>query len=252
VVQQAGHWCLSVLESSDDGDPDFLPIVVDPSKVFGDDTTLITPANLLSKRLADILQEPQYSRAKTASAFSALGGVVLPPGRSVTISTFFGRADHILQVPVILRRVTQPGFVEYKLKRSREVVGQISTTVATRTAVPLFDGHVQQVFLDNSLRGGVPSILGEVDDYSKMMSADEDDRLKVFHLFSRIHGDLERDYNSFVIAPTFFSQVRSVHPGQGAVPGTFHSLSRAPHCYPAPGTWKLQRCCPESPERRDR
>jgi hypothetical protein len=208
VVQEAGHWCLSVLES-DDG-PSVLPILVDPSKVFGYDTTFLAPVNLHAKRLADVLQEPQYRFAKTASAFSAVEDVVLPPGQSVTVSTFFGRADHILEVPVVVRRLTEPGFVEYKLERSREVVNQISTTVETRTALSLFDGHVQQVFLDNSLRGGVPSILGEVDDNVKMMSADEDGRLKVFHLFSRIHGDLERDYNSFVIAPTFFSQVRCV------------------------------------------
>ena len=35
---------------------------------------------------------------------------------------------------------------------------------------------------------------------------DEDERVKVFHSFSRIHGDLERDYNAFKIEPTFFSQ----------------------------------------------
>lgn len=50
--------------------------------------------------------------------------------------------------------------------------------------------------------------MGEVDDDAKMRNADEDDRLKVFHLFSRIHGDLERDYNDFEIEPTFFSNVR--------------------------------------------
>jgi hypothetical protein len=212
VVQKAGHWCLSVLESADDGDggdPGFLPILSDVSKVFGDDTTLVTPVNLFRKPLADILQEPQYSRAKTASAFAALADLTLKPGQSVTISTVFGKADDILQVPVYLRRLTQPGFVEYKLRRSREVVSQISSTVSTSTSSRLFDGHVQQAFLDNSLRGGVPTVLGEFDDNVRMMSADEDSRLKVFHLFSRIHGDLERDYNSFVIAPTFFSQVRT-------------------------------------------
>jgi hypothetical protein len=42
-----------------------------------------------------------------------------------------------------------------------------------------------------------------------MSNVDEDERLKVYHLFSRIHGDLERDYNDFVIDPTYFSQVRT-------------------------------------------
>lgn len=35
---------------------------------------------------------------------------------------------------------------------------------------------------------------------------DEDAGVKVFHSFSRIHGDLERDYNAFKIDATFFSQ----------------------------------------------
>lgn len=214
VVQKAGHWCLSVLENEDpNGDPDFLPVIYDVSKVFGDDTTLLTPVNLYSKSVADILEEPQYGFAKTASAFAALDQVSLVPGQSVTMTTFYGKSNDILDVPVILRRLTQPGFVEYKFKRTREICQQISTSVETKTADPLFDGHVQQIFLDNSLRGGIPSILGEVDDNIRMMSADEDVRLKVYHLFSRIHGDLERDYNNFVIMPTFFSQVSC--PGGG-------------------------------------
>jgi len=52
----------------------------------------------------------------------------------------------------------------------------------------------------------MPLILGELDDEARASNADEDERLKVFHVFSRIHGDLERDYNDFSIDPTFFSQ----------------------------------------------
>jgi hypothetical protein len=58
-------------------------------------------------------------------------------------------------------------------------------------------------FLDNSLRGGIPTILGNVDADT---TYDEDAGVKVFHSFSRIHGDLERDYNAFKIDATFFSQ----------------------------------------------
>ena len=29
---------------------------------------------------------------------------------------------------------------------------------------------------------------------------------KIYHAFSRIHGDLERDYNNFVIEPSYWSQ----------------------------------------------
>ena len=57
-----------------------------------------------------------------------------------------------------------------------------------------------------SLRGGMPFILGDLDDDAKYSNYDEDERVKVFHVFSRIHGDLERDYNAFYIDDSYFSQ----------------------------------------------
>ncbi|MGH7197682.1 MAG: cellobiose phosphorylase, partial [Candidatus Omnitrophota bacterium] len=51
-----------------------------------------------------------------------------------------------------------------------------------------------QTYLDNALRGGVPVNLGVKD------------APLLYHAYSRKHGDLERDYNQFVVEPTFFSQ----------------------------------------------
>jgi hypothetical protein len=113
-----------------------------------------------------------------------------------------------MDVPVIARRITATGFVQYKQSRAREIGDQITMGVETKTANEAFNMHVAQMYMDNSLRGGIPIILGEEDDQALYSNADEDDRLKVVHLFSRIHGDLERDYNDFVLEPTFFSQVR--------------------------------------------
>lgn len=204
VVQEAGHWCLSVLE---DANTSLLPIVYDPSKVFGEDTTMIQPIALRSKTIKDILQEPQYGSAKTASAFAAATDIKLGSKESVTFTTYFGKANDVLDVPVIARRLLQSGFSEYKVSRSREIIQQITAGVSAKTSSKMLNAHVEQMFLDNSLRGGVPSILGDVDDDARMRNADEDGRLKVYHLFSRIHGDLERDYNDFKISPTFFSEV---------------------------------------------
>jgi hypothetical protein len=204
VVQKAGHWCLSVLES--DNDSTLLPIVYDTSKIFGQDTSLLHPVGLSNRPISEILKEKQYGRAKTSSAFAAVDHIKLAPGKSVTISTFFGKANNVLDIPVISRRVLQLGFSQYKVMRTREIIKQITAVVETTTSHPLWDGHVQQMFLDNALRGGVPSILGEIDDDARLRNVDEDPRLKTYHLFSRIHGDLERDYNDFVIKPTFFSE----------------------------------------------
>jgi hypothetical protein len=213
TIQEAGHWCLSIIDENMDTNsaPELLPIIYDPSIVFGDDTTLIRPTRLESHTISHILaMAQQYGRGKTPSAFAALTNITLRAGQSVTITTFFGKADHILDVPVIARRLLQPGFAEFKLARAGELAKQITSSVDGVTSNPLMDGHVQQMFLDNSLRGGMPQILGEDNDDSKLRCTDEDERLKVLHLFSRIHGDMERDYNSFEIAPTFFSNVSLV------------------------------------------
>lgn len=207
IEQEAGHWCISILEErGEDDPPEWLPILYDPDKVFGVDTTLMRPVRLYSHSISEILQEPQYGQGKTPSAFAALDNITLRVGESVTLTTFFGKADHLLDVPVIARRLLQSGFALFKATRANELAEQITSSVESETAYPIWDGHAQQMFLDNSLRGGIPQILGEDDD-SRIRCTDEDDRLKVFHLFSRVHGDLERDYNDFEIAPTFFSNV---------------------------------------------
>lgn len=213
TAQIAGHYCLSMIE----GEPSsLLPIIYDPQKVFGDDTTLIRPVHLMSRTVADIIAEPQYGAAKTPSAFAAADSISLKPGESVTITSFYGKAPDALDVPVIAARMLQPGFGPYKKERVREIVRQVTAQIQTKTAIPLFDGHVRQMFLDSSLNGGVPTLLGEVDDDAQIRNADEDPRLKVYHLFSRIHGDLERDYNDFEVSPTFFSEG----------PGRFNDLAQ--------------------------
>ena len=202
-TQERGHYCVSIMEGETNS---LLPIVYDTSKVFGEDTTLLRPMELYGKTVREIVKNPQFGQAKTSSCFAAVHDVTLQPGESVTISTFFGAADHILDVPVIVRRLIQEGFVLYKLMRTREVIRQITKSVETQTGSRMLDAHVSQMFLDNSLRGGIPIVLGDEVDEDGTRTVDEDPRLKVYHVFSRIHGDLERDYNDFELLSNFFSQ----------------------------------------------
>ena len=202
-IQERGHYCVSM---RDDPNAAQLPIVYDTSKVFGQDTTLLRPVELYHKSIQDIVNGPQYGKAKTSSCFAAVNDELLQPGESITITTYFGAADHILDVPVIVRRLRQEGFAMYKLSRTREVVRQITSSVETQTGSRIFDAHVNQMFLDNSLRGGIPIVLGDSDEFDGMFTTDENPRLKVFHVFSRIHGDLERDDEDFLLPSDFFSQ----------------------------------------------
>lgn len=129
--------------------------------------------------------------------------MTLKPGEEITIASIYGRANHIEEVPAIAKTVTAAGFISDKFERARTMMSEMTMGVDTNTTNPLFDSTVRQMFLDNSLRGGMPTILGNVEGGANY---DEDEEVKVYHSFSRIHGDLERDYNAFSIEPAYFSQ----------------------------------------------
>jgi len=203
VIEQAGHYCISFIEG-DENTP--LPIVYDGKSIFGQDTSLMEPNGLKTKTISEILSNPQYGDAITSSSFAALENFELGAGESITISSFYGKAVHVEEVPKIAKYVMAPGYASSKFLQAQRMINRMTSGVETTTASPLFDGAVRQMYLDNSLRGGMPFILGDVDESAKMSNYDEDSRVKVFHTFSRIHGDLERDYNAFDIAYTYFSQ----------------------------------------------
>jgi len=202
TIEKKGNYVLSFVETSN-GDAELLPIVYDKDKVFGKSTSLQNPRGLQASSVGEILDGPQYGDAKTSSSFAAVRSVTLKPGEDITIASVYGRADHIKEVPKIAKIVTAPGFIATKFARARTMISEMTMGVDTNTTNPLFDSTVRQMFLDNSLRGGIPTILGNVDSDT---TYDEDPGVKVYHSFSRIHGDLERDYNAFSIEPAYFSQ----------------------------------------------
>ena len=206
-VEEAGHYCISFVES-DVQQIQILPIIYDTRAIFGDDTTLMKPHLLETKTISDIIRSKQYGNSTTASAFSAVDGVKLMPNENVTILSFYGKVDNLSLIPdIALKLTSSKEYIKMKHKRAQSIVNGISTRALTNTRDTLFNEHVLQMFLDNSLRGGLPLILGDIDDKQSYLNVDEDDRLKVFHTFSRVHGDLERDYNNFLVDPTFYSQV---------------------------------------------
>ena len=201
-IEEAGHYCLSFIEDPLEQSP-LLPIVYDTSKVFGKDTSLEQPRGFMASSVEEILSNEQHGWAKTSSAFAALTEFTLKPGENITIATIYGKANHISDLGALSAHLSTPGYIATKAARARSLADELTAGVDTTTVNPLFDGTVKQMFLDNGLRGGYPTIMGNV---NKDTTYDEDPTVKVFHSFSRIHGDLERDYNAFKIDPTYYSQ----------------------------------------------
>lgn len=205
-VQVEGHYCISFVEE-EAGPSTLLPIIYDTDKVFGQDTSLEKPEGFKHRSVKDLLNMKQSGAAKTSSAFAAVESRKLKPGESITVTSYYGKAPHIDRLEGYAKTVTSPNYTTKKFARARAMIDEITSSVSTTTSNGLFNGHIKQMFLDNALRGGVPMILGDTEGPRPMRpDVDEDPSLKVYHTFSRIHGDLERDYNAFSIDATYFSQ----------------------------------------------
>eukprot|EP00538_Stauroneis_constricta_P006132 CAMPEP_0119546982 /NCGR_PEP_ID=MMETSP1352-20130426/1205_1 /TAXON_ID=265584 /ORGANISM="Stauroneis constricta, Strain CCMP1120" /LENGTH=1785 /DNA_ID=CAMNT_0007591771 /DNA_START=2006 /DNA_END=7363 /DNA_ORIENTATION=- len=199
-----GHYCFSMMQISNDpnSQPSMLPILYDTEEVFQEDTAYSRPQGLERHSVSDLLANQIHSetgRSTVASAFAALDSITLKPGQTITITSMYGYAPEILDVPVYARRLMQEGFIEFKLSRANELWHQLDRSIQTQTSSMLWNTYVSNMYLQNSLSAGYPIVLGDstiLDDGTRTI--DEDPRLKVYHIFSR---DTE-------MTSLFFSQTR--------------------------------------------
>lgn len=169
------------------------PALVDPDVVFGADTSLHTPEGFVAQPLTELQRRRQITTGKTPCGFFG-ASVTLLPGQSFIL---YGVIGHIGSEALLDRhapRLMSEAYLDGQRRRARELAQSLTAVVDTRTAMPLFDAYVRQTFLDNVLRGGWPVFLGP------------EEKPVVYHIYSRKHGDMERDYNAFFLAAEPYSQ----------------------------------------------
>lgn len=185
---QSGHFYLSF---GDDGR--LLPVIADFEVIFGDNTSLAYPDRFAREPLAELTARNQYCTNKVPCGFSGLAAE-LAPGQSQSIYTLIGHIDGVERLNAKTSQIASPAYIARKYSEAGELTAALTGDIATKTALPLFDAYCRQSYLDNFLRGGYPFVF-------------ENGREGfVIHLYSRKHGDLERDYNFFSIAPEYYSQ----------------------------------------------
>lgn len=187
AVVEKGFFALSVLDGQ------LLAPVVDPAVVFRQDTSLYAPNGFQLTSLDDLLHQRQVTRGKTPCAFFGSKASLLP-GEAVRLTSAFGMVNDPATLENVHSRFTAPGFIPQKMQEARALTADLTEAIACRTSSDLFDGYSRQTFLDNALRGGWPVVLGS------------EANPVVYHLYSRKHGDLERDYNAFFLAAEHYSQ----------------------------------------------
>jgi len=163
--------------------------IVDPEAVFGPVTDFSYPALFLaSSRFSYPLK--QMPRSKTPCAL-LLMDMELKPREQKTFYSIIGQARNVKTLNTSVSKITKFGYVEKKMGENLELIRKLKEGVLTNSGSKEFNLYAGQTYLDNIMRGGYPEVFKSG---------------LVFYLYSRKHGDLERDYNKFQLQPTYLSQ----------------------------------------------
>jgi len=163
--------------------------IVDPQAVFGQVTDFSYPADFLAKSKFSYPAQ-QLTQSKTPSALLLLA-MQLKPGQQKTFYAVTGQARNAQTLNASIKNITRPGYVQEKLRQNQELIEGLKQDIFTQSSSAEFNLYSGQTYLDNIMRGGYPQVFKSG---------------SVFYLYSRKHGDLERDYNKFQLQPTYLSQ----------------------------------------------
>ena len=171
-------------------DGSLLPMIVEPALVFRYDTAMRRAVNFEQTSLENMLDWEQATANEFPCCFFGKQ-TLIPAGQSITIYELFGQAPNKDSLHQYLKGAKDAAYFERKKARAEQLVDELCRKVKTSTANKVFDEYCQYNYLDNFLRGGYPIRLGKD---------------KIFYVYSRRHGDLERDYNFFAMLPEYYSQ----------------------------------------------
>ncbi len=200
VAIEAGHFALAFTDR--DQQIDQLPVLVDPNIVFGHNTALSAPDRFHAAPPASLFAAQQITTGKTPCAF--FGATFdLQPGETITLHSIYGHVSRMAHLPHVRERVTSAARLHDMRCTANALTQQLTDVIDTHTSDPVFDAYCRQTFLDNALRGGWPVVWEAAHPERNVVKSKD---AVVYHLYSRKHGDLERDYNAFTLSAEFYSQ----------------------------------------------
>lgn len=183
-----GHFYLSFT-----GEGEKISPIVDFEVVFGGNTSLVYPDRFAETPLSGLAELPQYPVNKVPCGFSGVTRI-LAPDKELIVNTLIGHVNDIDKINKKSEYVCRDEYITHKAQEAADLTEELTADIATHTSSAVFDAYCKQSYLDNFLRGGYPFIFDNGGDGY------------VVHLYSRKHGDLERDYNFFSLAPEYYSQ----------------------------------------------
>lgn len=169
-----------------------LDVIVDPVCLFGQGD-FSYPRNFINKEKFNPALSKQIKESRTPCAFSCFSSCI-KPDEPKSIFSIIGYASSKEKLIPEIDMILNNNFIQEKQEENAKLIQEIEDSIHTESASGEFNLYAKQTFLDNALRGGYP------------ISFSRAGKKSVFYLYSRKHGDLERDYNNFSLSPTYFSQ----------------------------------------------
>lgn len=182
---EGGNFSIGCME---DGER-LLPIV-EPELIFAYDCSLQMAVRFAEEGLDSILASKQITMNNLPCSFYGTKKT-LQAGEAVTIYEIIGQVENKEYLQQFLQEKKDAGYFEAKREEAEALTKELCRGIETKTASPEFDTYCRYTYMDNVLRGGYPIQLGNN---------------KLYYVYSRKHGDLERDYNYFSMLPEFYSQ----------------------------------------------
>lgn len=167
-----------------------LKAIVDPDAVFGYDNSLEKAIGFLECSVEELMEYPQVTANQLPCSFFAAKQTV----KAKESITFYEVIGQVVNKDVLKKFMNQKfngDYFERKFCTAMNLTEELCKGIETHTGDERFDTYCKYTYLDNLLRGGYPVKLTEN---------------KVFYVYSRKHGDLERDYNYFCMLPEFYTQ----------------------------------------------
>lgn len=168
-----------------------LPVFVDPELVFGQMNDFSCPVNFINEKRFGVPPHEQMGQNKLPCAMS-FTSLRLKKDSYAKIYSLMGHMGSKEKLNSISSRMAKAQFFKDKQEENKKIIKDLQNPIFNASGEKSYDLYCAQTFLDNILRGGYPVSCR--------------DHSHLFYVYSRKHGDLERDYNRFYIDPTYFSQ----------------------------------------------
>ncbi len=170
--------------------------VVDPELIYGISGGYDYPWIFEKSGVDKILASGQMYENKTPCAFT-LQKYEITGDDEITFYSFIGNTNSEEKLADFKKYISNEQVIEEKRRENGIILKKIEGNIFTASSNKNFDGYCGQTFLDNVMRGGMP------------VAFKTPESKKIFYLYSRKHGDIERDYNYFVLEKTYLSQGNS-------------------------------------------